>query len=237
MAGYHDYATFKQKVLFDGVRVVGRIAFEYVNGEGVATHRVVDTEAAFENSVGHYCLGHCFLRGAVRTFDSSRSSYVWDVGRSLWFRDLRDWARGAPRSGPLMAPPVQAELQALAARPRPATSDVASLDDAAAQRDVDELGERCRATSRWLIERAQTSRGELCLKLSPEALSRAKPLSIWYTPAVEVERRRLEASPPQWAVDGMAWRVSPRWPQPTRGYSSFAAVLDTLVSRRVLSLD
>ena len=105
---YHRHDSFKQKVLNEGTKVQGRLAFCYLDAEGEATARVVDVQAYFQNSIGLYLVGHCHLRGELRAFESG---VMWNVRDGLtgeFIGKLTDWLSMVQGTA-LTLPPLNAD--------------------------------------------------------------------------------------------------------------------------------
>lgn len=236
MNEHHAYSSFKEKILSDGSRVCGRVAFEYIAADGSLTRRVVDIVAFFSKLASHYCLGHCHLRGELRTFDSDRSCNVWDVTERRWYRDLRDWVRIASRVRHEQVDLTDSELHDLCSGRQPTSEESIAIEDCAASRDIRELAASCKAVGSWRVDLdGSTGTGKLTLKIFPLTPSNAKfQLIVSYVPKIAIQRRLESASPPQWAVEHMPWHVVPKWPQPVRGYRTFEAVITTLYKRQIL---
>jgi hypothetical protein len=237
MGDQHIYTSFKEKIRAAGTPVFGRVAFEYIDVNGRATQRLVDLIATFYDGVGHYFLGHCYLRGELRTFHSAQSHHVWDASAFRWYRDLRDWARDAPLRGRARAMPTELERKLLCFGRRPSSEEVVGMMDSAATRDIEELATRFTVVGAWRVDLYGTAgNGTLTLRLYPLSPPDSKrQISVCYAPAIEIERRLASASSPQWAVDRMPWRLVPSWPRPTKGYSTINAVIESLLTRRILA--
>lgn len=198
---YHEYETFKQKVLAEGRPVRRRLVFQYTNSRAVKTVRAVDTVAIFESQRGRYLVGHCYLRDELRTFRMAEAWEVFDVESGRTFESLGKWAAGEPAALALVMLDAAAVLKLVGSEPEPP-------DDAAASAQA--LAKAMEETGRWAVQMSGTSSAPGDMYLSARRLkasgepNKLPSLSLMYRPA-----RTLQSHGPDGSIvatDSTAYR-------------------------------
>ena len=91
-ASFHEYATFKDKIRTEGQSMQATIGFDYINSNGMHSHRRVQVKAVYPLTNETHLLGFCELRGEERTFVLLKMLNVRDSKGNM-FANGREWLR------------------------------------------------------------------------------------------------------------------------------------------------